>query len=108
MGIRCKGINAHVLPDNCGKPDFPIADHCSLSMLKIESRLDAVVRGRSYYYSIGAENPLGLGPAAGQAKAVEPDKPGKVNDAPWVDRGGALILFLVIFVNSHVRSFKER
>ncbi len=77
-------------------------------ILKIESRLDAVVRGRSYYYSIGAENPLGLGPAAGQAKAVEPDKPGKVNDAPWVDRGGALILFLVIFVNSHVRSFKER
>jgi len=43
--------------------------------------------------------PARTGPAARSAKAVEPDKPGKVNEVPWTYIGvGALILFLVIFI----------
>ena len=46
-----------------------------------------------------AENPLGLGPAAGSAKAVELGKPGKVNEVHLdLNRSWAPILFQVIFM----------
>ncbi|MCU0798241.1 MAG: fibronectin type III domain-containing protein [Candidatus Thermoplasmatota archaeon] len=58
-----------------------------------------VVKGRTYFYSIRAENPLGLGKAAGPVKAIEPVQPKTDKDVPWAYLGiGALILFLVIFI----------
>jgi hypothetical protein len=58
-----------------------------------------VVPGRTYYYSIRAENPLGLGPSAGPVRAVEPVEPSDEKEIPWAFIGiGALIILLVAFI----------